>query len=325
MGMGKREVLTCDLLLQEFHVKQVPVLDRKKLTFSEVDGKDVYNITAPFEDEGEQVVAGRVESRDSEQSEVLFFTEKEGVWVPRRDRPVLNMQDPFVSKIGDEVVVGGVQTFPDPVHQDRLLWRTVLYRGRCLRELRHFFVGPDGMKDIRLVELKNGEIGVFTRPQGAKGGRGKIGFFRVSSLEELRVDLILDAPLLEEQFADGEWGGVNEARMLSNGLVGVLGHIARFDEEGNRHYYPMVFAFDPESGKYSDIELIAVRANFEPGPAKREDLKDVVFSGGLVRFEDGNAALYAGISDAEAHYIIIPDPFLAYEGVNRRKKKKDGN
>jgi len=313
MVMSKRQVLTCDLLLKEFLHRDTPVLQTRKLRFADVGDRDVYNITAPFEVCGETVLAGRVEARDSEDSNVVFFVERDGVWRIRPDAPVLRLQDPFFTRIGDTLIVGGVETFPDPARPGALKWRTVFYRGPRLEELQPFFTGPDGMKDIRLVDLKEDGIGIFTRPQGAKGGRGKIGFIRVPSIDDLTQELIGEAPLLHDQFAEGEWGGVNEAHLLANGLVGVLGHIARFDDEGNRHYYPMIFALDPEHGVYSDIQLIAVRDRFAPGPAKRADLRDVVFSGGLVRNPDGTAAFYAGISDAEAHCLVIPDPFLPYE------------
>ncbi|AIQ64529.1 hypothetical protein PSTEL_16925 [Paenibacillus stellifer] len=313
----RRTGLTCDILLQDFHVKKMRVLDKQKLKFNSVDGRDVYNITAPFKDEGEWTIAGRVEERDSEESNIVFFNERNGVWTPMEDGPVFPMQDPFFSCIGGELVLGGVQTFTNPAVPGALLWRTVFYRGSSVRMLMPFFVGPDGMKDLRLVELNDGRIGVFTRPQGVKGGRGKIGFVIVRSLEELTVELIAEAPLLEEQFIETEWGGVNEARMLANGLIGVLGHIARFDKDGNRGYYPMVFALDPDTGAFTDIEVIAVRSNFDLGPAKRPDLTDVVFSGGLVRSDDGTAILYAGISDAEAHCLKIPDPFLRLEALDR--------
>ncbi|PLR75865.1 hypothetical protein CU633_18465 [Bacillus sp. V3-13] len=167
--------------------------------------------------------------------------------------------------------------------------------------------------NCRLAELQDGSIGVFTRPQGEKGGRGKIGFTKIGSLDDLTVAAINDAPLLQDQFIEEEWGGANEIHLLKNGLLGVLGHIASFDEEGNRHYYPMSFVFDPESGNFSDIELIAVRDNFLDGPSKRPDLVDVVFSGGLVRNEEGTAKLYAGISDAEAQILTIKDPFVRFE------------
>ncbi len=169
------------------------------------------------------------------------------------------------------------------------------------------------MKDIRLVELADKKIGIFTRPQGKIGGRGKIGFTVINTLEELNEEVIERAPLIENQFIDEEWGGVNELHLLKNGKIGVLGHIARFDDEGNRHYYPMVFMFDPVTKKASPLKIIAARKNFEEGEFKRSDLKNVVFSGGLIRREDGYAELYVGVSDAEAHKIVIPDPFIQYE------------
>jgi len=39
----------------------------------------------------------------------------------------------------------------------------------------------------------------------------------------------------------------------------------------------------------------------------------VLFSGGIKRIKDGEALLYTGVSDAEAHVIRIKDPFLEYE------------
>jgi len=57
------------------------------------------------------------------------------------------------------------------------------------------------------------------------------------------------------------------------------------------------------------MEIIATRNEFPPTEAKRPDLQDVVFSGGLVRHGDGTATLYAGLSDARAGCITLPDPF----------------
>lgn len=312
MKLHKTAVKTCEQLLMEYAIKDVFVTDTQKLNFTGVDHKDVYNITAPFQDEGEWVIAGRVEARDSEHSNVVFFVERDGQWAPREGAPILELQDPFFTKINGELIVGGVQIYPHPVKADALMWRTVFYRGKNIASLELFFIGPDGMKDLRLVDLKDG-IGVLTRPQGDKGGRGKIGFTRIASLEALSIPLIEETPLLEGQFVDEEWGGANEAHLLKNGLLGVLGHIASFDEAGDRHYYPMVFAIDPETGDYSGIQLIAVRNQFLPGVAKRPDLEDVVFSGGLVRHQDGTAHIYAGISDAEAQRATIPDPFAQFE------------
>lgn len=313
--LNKDNVKTCEQLLKEFSSKEKPV-SPEKIIFTGIGDRDVYNITAPFEDEGEPVIAGRVESRDSEHSSVYFFVNRDGEWIPREGAPVLELQDPFFTKISGELVLGGVQIFPHPINEGQLGWRTVLYRGDSISDLQEFSNGPDGMKDLRLVELADGSIGVLTRPQGEKGGRGKIGWTRIPSLNELTIDVINEAPLLEGQFTDEEWGGANEPHLLANGLVGVLGHVASFDEAGDRHYYPMVFALDPQTGGISDMELIATRSDFLPGASKRPDLADVVFSGGIVRNPDGTADLYAGISDAEAQKITIKDPFLHYEQTN---------
>ncbi|MBE3596825.1 MAG: DUF1861 family protein [Hydrogenibacillus sp.] len=281
------------------------------LHFLGVADRDVYNITAPFLDRGRWVIAGRVERRESEQSEVYFFVQHGDAWHPLEGAPVFALQDPFVTRIGDELIFGGVETFIHPrgTPPKFLWWRTILFRGRDVFDLRPFFIGPDGMKDLRLVQLRDGSVGVFTRPQGKKGGRGKIGFTRVPHLDALTVEAIDEAPLLEGLFLDEEWGGVNAAYLLPDGTIGVLGHIACFDAEARRNYYALVFCFDPERRVYSDVRVIAERRNFLAGPAKREDLTNVVFPGGLIRHEDGTAELYAGVSDVGAQKLIIPDPF----------------
>lgn len=311
-GLSKGKVKTCEQLVDEFAAQPQPA-NPEKIIFSGVGENDVYNITAPFEDEGELVIAGRVESRDSEHSHVYFFVNRNGEWLPRENAPVFELQDPFFTRIAGELILGGVQIFPHPTIDGALGWRTVFLKGSSVSSLREFAKGPDGMKDLRLVELRNGSVGVLTRPQGEKGGRGKIGWVQIPSLNDLTIDVINEAPLLQGQFIEEQWGGANEAHLLSNGLIGILGHIASFDKEENRHYYPMAFILDPESGEISDIELIARRSCFLPGPTKRADLMDVVFSGGLVRNADGTADLYAGISDAEAQKVTIPDPFIKYE------------
>ncbi|CAM4471985.1 DUF1861 family protein [Paenibacillus phoenicis] len=307
-------VLSCEKLVEVYRrmAKTNKPGEAVKLKFEGVGERDVYNISAPFEDEGDLVIAGRVERRDSEESEIWFFVRHDEHWVPREGAPVFALQDPFFTRIGGELVFGGVQTFPHPELEGALSWRTVFYKGPSLNRLELFFQGPDQMKDLRLVELSDGAIGVFTRPQGEKGGRGKIGFAKVDRLEDLSLEVVQEAPLLE-QFLDEEWGGCNEIHLLANGKLGVLGHIARFDEQGDRHYYPMAFGYDPATGQYTDLEIIAERSDFLPGPSKRPDLADVVFSGGLVRQGGGKATLYAGISDAEAQSLVIDDPFVELE------------
>ena len=285
----------------------------RRLVFAGVGDRDVYNIAAPFAMDGRQVIAGRVERRDVENSEIVFFAETNGTWQPIPSAPTFpGLQDPCITFIGGELVVGGVR-FPVTCADGSTGWRMEFYRGTTLYQLKPFLTGPDKMKDVRLVELADERVGVFTRPQGKKGGRGKIGFFVADNLEAVTAAAMEAAPLFAGQCRDDEWLGANEAHLLKNGMIGVLGHIAYFDSREHRHYYPMVFCANPRTGRATAPEIIAQRADFPAGPAKRPDLADVMFSGGLVRHGDGAATLYAGLSDAQAGHARLPDPFNQFE------------
>ncbi|WP_082233182.1 DUF1861 family protein [Halobacillus massiliensis] len=281
----------------------------EKLKFTGVGDRDVYNITAPFSDEGVNVIAGRVENRNTEYSDVIFFKEQNNQWTPCKNYPNYALQDPFVTKIGGKLVFGGVKVTPHPDDHKKLTWKTVFYSGESLKKLKFLTEGPEGMKDIRLLEMQDGQIAVFTRPQGVKGGRGKIGFTKINDLSELTSASIEKAPLIQPHFSEEEWGGANELYLLENGDIGLLGHIARFDEEGDRHYYPITCRYQIESNQLTDMKIIAERKDFPKGAAKRPDLTDVLFSGGLLFLENGDAELYVGVGDAEAHKAIVPHPF----------------
>jgi hypothetical protein len=305
--------VSCRELLTSFTSRNGHSTGAGKLRFLGVDGHDVYNTTAPFKYDGKAIIAGRVEPRDSELATVMFFSQRpDGAWGPFPGAVRFpGLQDPCVTVIGGELVVGGVRS-PVELPDGRRSYRMEFYRGRTLGELRRFLIGPDVMKDIRLVELPDGRVGVFSRPQGPVGGRGKIGFTIVAHLADLTAGVIESAPLFPAQFPEDEWGGANEIHVLSNGKLGVLGHVARFDEREHRHYYGMVFCVDG-AGVATKPRIIAQRSMFPAGPAKRDDLADVMFSGGLVRNGDGTATLFAGISDVEAAYVRIPDPFVEFE------------
>lgn len=281
----------------------------QKVMFSGVDGFDVYNITAPFRSNDTVVIAGRVEPRHHEYSTVVFFKENRGTWYPVQDAPVFDLQDPFFCYVGGELVFGGVRIHE--TESGRLGWKTAFFRGSNIFDLKEFFVGPNGMKDIRLCDLQDGRIGVFTRPQGTKGGRGTIGYAEISCLKDLTPELLDAAPLIENMFHPSDWGGANETHLLPGGDIGVLAHAAYFENDDARqarHYYATVFTFSPQNRTFRNYKVIASRDQFPEGPAKRADLTDVIFSSGLVR-GSGGTRLYAGLSDAEAHWIVIPDPF----------------
>ncbi len=301
---------SCQTLLESLAVAP----QRAKTLNFNVEGRDVYNITAPFDFDGLTLIGGRVEHRESEHAEiVLFRRETDENWIPHfTDRQLMGLQDPCITVHEGELFLGGVR-FPIRGDCGRTTWRMDFYRGKTLATLRHFLSGPSGMKDIRFKVLPEGRVAVFSRPQGPIGGRGKIGFAIAPSLRELSTNLIATAPLLEGQFLEDEWGGANEVHLLKNGVLGVLGHIACMDERGHRHYYPMAFCMDVERSTATPVRVIATRAAFPKGPAKRDDLQDVVFSGGLVRLPQGEARLYAGLSDATAAYVQLADPFVECE------------
>ena len=286
------------------------------------EGEDVYNPAAPFEWKGQAWLLARMEARDSEFSHVGFFQPADAytsLAEIKRWRQVevieLPLQDPFVTVVGDELIVGGVEV-TERAGREGLDYRTVFYRGRELAELEAFAAGPWGMKDLRLKELPDGRILLLTRPQGEVGGRGTIGWCLLDSLEELHEEAIAGATLLQDQFIPEEWGGGKEMHILDQERVGVLAHIARFDDEGNRHYYAAVFTLNHQTGAVTPIKIIAERGDFAPGPSKRPDLADVVFSGGLLRDRDGTSMLYCGIADCEVHARRIEDPFYDQEATS---------
>ncbi len=284
------------------------------IKFEGFHDKDVYNITAPFVVNEKVYIAGRVEPRDKEyDSKIHFFQQNNEGWVADTTIPPLDLQDPLIAKYGKGFVLGGVKVIaPDEAESD-IQYRTEFLLSADLEKFTKFAEGPLRMKDIRILPLSESnedEIAVFTRPQGEIGGRGKIGFTIVSGLEALATTDFLKSKIIEGQFKDEEWGGVNELHLLDDGRIGVLGHIAYFDEDNKKHYYAMSFIFDPKTEEATPIRVIATRKNFPAAPAKRPELEDIIFPGGLVQNSDGTATLYVGLSDTSAGKITIPNPFI---------------
>jgi hypothetical protein len=296
--------------------------------FEEIDPKKskltVYNPAGWI---NPNLFAGRVESLESEtDSEIGFFRPNASGKLSRLvgekyDR--FKLQDPFVSFIKGEMILGGVQLQLNERREIKS-YSTVFYRdfGRGLEGLEPLLEGPRGMKDIRLVELQDHRILVFTRPQGRrKGGRGKVGAFIVARLEDLTPERIMAAPLIPGQFFDDEWGGVNAAYLLKNGLVGVLGHIARFNLSGKRQYYAVAWVFDPVTFQTSPMEIIFAREDLPGGlnrGHKRDELKNVIFPAQLQRLGNGKAILYGGEGDRRIFASLIDDPFRKFEQLRMR-------
>lgn len=273
-----------------------------------VPGMTVYNPTLPFENNGEMVIAGRVEQREGHDSTTVFFHERGGIWFPIADTPVFKLEDPFVTKIGENIVFGGVE-----VDHVAHTYRTVLKMGADIQHLEPLAVGPAGMKDIRLVDMRDGRIGVFSRPQGSDerfGGRGKIGFCTISALGEIDESTILDAPLIHDWFGRERWGGVNQAILLADGItIGIVGHVAEFESDGGKRYSTMVFEYNMVTGESSSMGIIARREDFPLSEPKIEGLKNVVFTSGITFGDGQDVVLWCGIGDASVGQMKVEWPF----------------
>lgn len=304
-------MISVKYLLKVYGGKNIREIKRLQFFGHGEEEYDVYNISAPFELNGKIYILGRVESRESERdSRIVFFN-----WpkcVVDESLPFLDLQDPFVLRFNDELIFGGVEV-KDRKVKKYLSYRTVFYMFEN-KKFKNIFHGPWGMKCIRFLKLNNGKIGIFTRPQGRKGRRGKIGFAVAETLGDIGPRIFSRAEIIDGMFARGEWGGVNEVHLLNNGKIGALGHVSKYSNgKKKRHYYPMTFVFNPEKREFSGMKIILRRKDIPKGEIKREDLYDVIYPGGIMRNGDGTASFYSGISDAEAHEILIDDPFLEYE------------
>ena len=192
------------------------------------------------------------------------------------------------------------------------------YRGTELEHMRYFTTGPDKMKDIRLVSLKDGRIGVFSRPRDKKveetyGSGAVIGFAVIDSLDDLTADVIENAPAIGNLFGRGEWGGCNQCYLLKDGRIGVIGHkcYAEKDADGVKQsvYLNVAFLFDPETHQATEPQVIATRRSYPDAAAKLPKLKDCAFTSGIVLREDGKADLYSGLGDTHEGRVTIDNPF----------------
>ncbi len=281
-----------------------------EISFPSMDGKDVYNISSPFVHDGKEYILGRIESRDSELSEVGIFARTGEYAYHELIKRIPLLQDPFHTLIDSGLVIGGTGIEID--NDKRIIsWATTFFTLKELNRLDEFFTAPPRMKDVRMFQ--DDMLHVFTRPQGNKAKKGRIGYVSIASVKNLSRELLENASLFDTQFDAESWGGVNQVLKLKNGMLGILGHVATMSEGDNRHYYGMTFAFDGKTGFLTDMKIICEREDFPKDVAKRPDLADVVFPGGIIRHPGGRATLYAGLSDVKAALMEMDDPFLEYE------------
>ena len=303
-------------LREEFHRRKC-VYERALLTFSGMNGYDVYNCSIPFEWQGKRYLFGRVERREDFANSVTFLLLETGRdhYVPVEGAVVYPIEDPHVAMIGDEIILGGTHVRKRRNQIDTLYG--YYYRGRDLRFLSHFTCGPANMKDIRLVELRDGRVGVFTRPRGKRiaelyGSEAVVGFAILNSIDELDDTIVDKARVIDGLFAEGEWGGCNQCYLLRDGRIGVIGHRCYKQPTPQavlQVYVNIAFIFDPFTFSVSDMQVIGDKDSYPPTPHMLPYLADCAFTSGIEMRPDGKADLYSGLGDVTQGRIVIDSPF----------------
>jgi hypothetical protein len=297
------------------------IYDSAKLTFIGVDGFDVYNSSIPFEWQGKLYIYGRVERRKEWARSWVRLFENTGKdeWTLVPDSMIYQLEDPYISIIAGQMVLGGTHVRYKVGGVDT--YYGYFYKGTDLNDLYYFTTGPNYMKDIRLVQLTDGRIGVFSRPRNEEirrlfGCESQIGFAIINNLEELTSDVIEQAPYIPDLFSKDEWGGCNQAYQLDSGMIGVIGHMC-YNEPNDagvivQVYMNIAFVFDPVQHKAIHLAIIGTRPCYPDGPPKRPNLVDCAFTSGIVMRPDGKADLYSGIGDTEVGRVTIDYPCAGY-------------
>lgn len=306
----------------EFEKTKV-IYDSAKLTFYGVDGNDVYNCSTIIRQDGKNYIFGRVEHRDRWADSTVMLFEETGKDTYRlvTDSKTYPLEDPFITKIHGEYILGGTHVKKTKGKVDTFY--AYFYRGTDLKDLVYFTSGPERMKDIRLVELESGKVGVFSRPRGKEilekyGSESMIGYEEIDSVDELDAGVIAGADYLPDVFREKEWGGCNQVNRLADGSLGVIGHLSERVEIENvtySVYMNVAFSVNPRTMRCDDMKIIGTRTCYPEGPCKKEALRDCTFTSGITLREDGRVDLYSGIGDCEEGRITIDNPFLAHGGI----------
>lgn len=296
-------------------------LESAKLTFVGADGWDVYNCSIPFVWNGVRYIFGRLEKHEIwTQSHIALFRETaKDVWTKETKFTELELEDPYVQVIQGELIVGG--TYIRRGKDGKFVtYLGRFYRGKDPFTLTHFADGPDKMKDIRMTELPNGRIGVFSRPRGEEvrakwGSEAVIGYAEIASLKDFTADLVQNAPIIPGLFGKDEWGGCNQAYALKDGRILVAAHLscggpAATNGIPRQIYMNAAFVFDPKTFRASEPTIVATRRFYPVNEPKVAHLDDCVFTSGFVFRDDDRVDVYTGLCDADEARCTLPQAVL---------------
>lgn len=314
--MGALPIKDCSLMpLKDAFEENKKVYESAILTFKGVDGYDVYNCSVPFTMNGKTMIYGRVERRDEWVHSSVHLFEKTGKdeFTRVAGAATHDLEDPFIVKINGEMVFGGTRVRKNGGKVTD--YYCDFYHGTP-SHLKYITSGPSAMKDVRLIELANKKIGVFSHYRTE--GSCLTGFAVIDKIEELSAEVINGAKLINHRIFGDAWGGPNQVYLLSSGKLGCISHHGYLLEneaissEQLRIYVATSYILDPESLNVEDFKIIATRSCFPDHPPKLPRLQDCVFVSGLTMRDDGKCDLYSGVGDACTGRVVIDYPFEGY-------------
>lgn len=293
--------------------KDSKVHESHLLTFKGVEGYDVYNCSIPFTWRGRTHIFGRVEKFDEwvQSNTFLFVRTGQDEWSRVMDSVTWNLEDPFIVKIHGEMIFGGTHVTKNAGKVADYCCE--FYRGSP-DNLKYFTSGPSAMKDIRVVELANKRIGVFTHFRTE--GSCLTGFVTIDDISELSAEVINAAPLINHRPFGDAWGGPNQVYLLSSGMLGCISHhgylLDQPDDVQLRVYCATSYVLEPETLDVFDFKIIGTNSVFPKCQPKLPRLADCVFVSGIVMREDGRCDLYSGVGDTNEGRAVIDYPFADY-------------
>jgi hypothetical protein len=281
------EATSIELLMSE---RAIPT-ETTELRFADLPPDYLaYNPSKVFYVKEQPVIAVRVEPRNDElASQVQFYKynyRQLGKPLERYNDLTFPWQDPFVARVQNQLIIGGVRILPDQLDPTKYTYFTEFYIGSSLDNMNFLTRGPDKEKDIRLVDMSRngiGMVGVYGRPQNGHA-TGDISFTTINNPYELTADTIKNAPIITKGlFKEGVWCGANDAIQLSSGHNLVLGHVARFqpDSPDKKEYHGIHFRHDPNTGTIYGLTIAAIKNDFPPITARDSTLDNVYFMGGI--------------------------------------------
>jgi len=258
---GAIQSKSCTLIsLKEKFELTKKVYESKLLRFKGVDGFDVYNCSVPFTFKGRTLMFGRVERFNEwvESNAVLFEKTGKDEYTRVLDSMTWNLEDPFIVKIHGEMIFGGTHVTKNAGNVTDYCCE--FYKGSP-DDLKYFTSGPSAMKDIRLIELANGKIGVFTHFRTE--GSCLTGFVVIDNIKQLSAEVINSARLINHRPFGDAWGGPNQVYLLSSGKLGCISHygylLDRSEDVQLRVYCATSYVFDPDTYDVHDFKIIGTR------------------------------------------------------------------